>query len=74
MSGSAGYYVGEFLGEMMLQGLVLRDVHMYNVGWRTEPEVNGEELHKGIVVFDPGHTPTDRGGDVEELRMNWRHY
>lgn len=69
--GATSGHLGEFLGAMMLRKLVLRDVHSYNVGWRIHDEM---EMHKGLVVFDPGHTPTDRGGKIEEVRLNPRRY
>lgn len=60
MSGATGGPLGESLQMLASNGVVLADVHYGNIGWRFLPEVEGEEGYTCLVVFDPGHTPTDK--------------
>jgi hypothetical protein len=58
--GPIGGPLGESLGMLLDNDLVLRDTHLGNVGWRVFEEVDGEEAPDSLVIFDPGHTPTDK--------------
>jgi hypothetical protein len=70
MSGWIGNAIGETLGEMLSDGLVLRDVHWGNIGWRIHPERPGDEFQQTLVIYDPGHTPTETQDVREALREN----
>lgn len=58
MTGAIGGPLGESLSMLASNEVLLRDVHLGNIGWRFLPEVEGEEGYTCLVVFDPGHTPT----------------
>lgn len=68
MEGWVGYQVGDSLRMLTESGLILRDTHLGNIGWR----VMGEDFGpRGLVIFDPGHTPTEpREFPVE----HWQQY
>jgi len=69
--GPIGGPLGESLGMLLDNDLVLRDTHLGNVGWRVFEEVDGDEAPDSLVIFDPGHTPTEkRELPVEE----WQHF
>lgn len=51
-------------------GIILRDVHGRNVGLRVHRNIYGEELPPGLVIFDPGHTPTPERPVRQEMRRN----
>jgi hypothetical protein len=79
MIGPAGDALGNFLRALYYsKNVLLEDVHLGNVGWRIHEGIAPwGEYQEGLVVFDPGHTPTDRGiaGIEERLirngRMTW---
>lgn len=60
LSGTFGGALGESLSMLASNGVLLRDVHQNNIGWRIFPEIDGpgHYAHTGLVIFDPGHTPT----------------
>lgn len=59
MSGPVGGAIGETLAVLKDDGIVLRDVHWNNIGWRVHSEVGDQvELPQTLIIFDPGHTPT----------------
>lgn len=62
---SMGGYIGNAMSETLLMLLsndvVLRDLHLFNVGWRVHSRINGSEMPRTICIFDPGHTPAGRG-------------
>lgn len=60
MGGPIGGPLGESLGMLLSNNVVLNDVHLFNLGWRVLPEVEGVEGYTCLVIFDPGHTPTDK--------------
>lgn len=68
-----GEALGETLAMLASNGIFLRDVHQNNIGWRVNPEIDGpgEYAHTGLVVFDPGHTPTEK-----KLlpSVSWQHF
>lgn len=60
MCGSVGGPLGESLSMLASNGVLLRDVHFGNIGWRYLTDVEGEEGYTCLVIFDPGHTPTGK--------------
>lgn len=59
MNGSIGGPVGESLLMLLSNEVMLLDVHLGNIGWRVQPEIQGYGYaNECIVIFDPGHTPT----------------
>lgn len=60
MGGPVGGALGESLNMLLSNNVVLNDVHVYNLGWRFLPNVGGQEGYTCLVIFDPGHTPTDK--------------
>lgn len=62
MYGGIGGALGESLVMLASNGVYLRDVHLNNIGWRVYPEIDGPGSYaqEGLVVFDPGHTPTEK--------------
>jgi hypothetical protein len=62
-SGSAFAPLGESLSMLASNGVYLRDVHMLNIGWHVTRDADDWDR---IVIFDPGHTPTAGGKDIEE--------
>jgi len=71
MVGGVGGYLGESLSMLAGMNIVLRDVHLMNIGWRLHEcvSVDGDEDCSepgAIVIFDPGHTPTERPTEIEE--------
>lgn len=59
-SGPIGGPLGESLSMLLDNEVVLRDTHLGNVGWRVFEDVDGEEAPESLVIFDPGHTPTEK--------------
>ena len=57
---------------MVLQdeGMVLRDVHLNNIGWRVHTEIDGDTLADTLIIFDPGHTPTEDRDIRTEMLSN----
>jgi len=70
MTGWIGNPISETLIELLGDGMVLRDVHWMNIGWRVHSEVLGEELPETLVIFDPGHTPTKGAAPPTAMRRN----
>lgn len=60
MYGSIGGPLGESLTMLASNEVLLRDVHFGNIGWRFLEEIEGQEGYTCLVIFDPGHTPTDK--------------
>lgn len=60
MGGPVGGPLGESLSMLLSNNVVLNDVHLFNLGWRFLPNVEGQEGYTCLVIFDPGHTPTDK--------------
>jgi hypothetical protein len=60
--------VAESLDALLQNDVVLRDVHLQNIGWRAYAETPGFEPANphSIVIFDPGHTPTERRVPIEQ--------
>lgn len=54
--------LGESLSMLASNGIYLRDVHNLNIGWHVP---TGDDDWARVVIFDPGHTPTE-GVDIEE--------
>jgi hypothetical protein len=48
---------------LIREGIVLRDVHLANVGWRFHARFG----RPGLVIFDPGHTPVASGAEIETV-------
>lgn len=69
MNGPIGGPLGESLGMLLSNDVVLNDVHLNNIGWRFLDEVEGVEGYPCLVIFDPGHTPTAKR---ELPREQWR--
>lgn len=60
MGGGIGGPLGESLQMLLSNNVVLNDVHQLNLGWRFLDEIEGVEGYPTLVVFDPGHTPTQK--------------
>jgi hypothetical protein len=58
-----GALIGESLLSLIQEGIVLRDVHLANVGWRFHTRFG----RPGLVIFDPGHTPAASGIEIETV-------
>jgi len=73
MRGPVGGPIGETLSALTDQGVVLRDVHWNNIGWRLHESIGDEdELPLSLIIFDPGHTPTkERELRTEMLENPW---
>lgn len=70
MRGPIGGAIGETLLMLVSNGVVLRDVHLFNIGWRTQSEIPGYGYEdKTLVIFDPGHTPTGRSLQIPVARV-----
>ena len=59
-SGRIGDPLGGFIHQMRHDGIILRDVHLANIGWRMHDVVDSEEMNDGLIVSDPGHTPSEQ--------------
>jgi hypothetical protein len=66
MGGPIGGPLGESLIMLASNNVILNDVHELNLGWRVLPEVEGVEGYNCLVIFDPGHTPTQKRQLPEE--------
>jgi hypothetical protein len=56
--------LGESLQMLSGYGIYLRDVHLLNIGWHVARDADDWDR---IVIFDPGHTPTAGGKDIEQV-------
>jgi hypothetical protein len=68
MDGFIGHALSETLIMLISNNIVLRDVHLFNVGWRVRSTIDGEEMPKTICIFDPGHTPVGKARNVGAVR------
>jgi hypothetical protein len=67
MGGPIGGPLGESLVMLAGMGIVLRDVHLMNVGWRIHDCIGDDCADTGaIVIFDPGHTPSKERREIPE--------
>jgi len=64
--GGACAPLGESLSMLASNGVYLRDVHMMNIGWHVAAPGAGDDWDR-LVIFDPGHTPTGKVTDIEEV-------
>lgn len=66
--GAVGAYLGESLGMLSDYDIVMFDLHLGNIGWRVHEQLtpDGNEAPLCLVVYDPGHTPTDEKTEIEE--------
>lgn len=65
MYGSIGGPLGESLQMLLSNEFILHDVHLGNIGWREYAHIDGyEDQNEGLVIFDPGHTPTDKSAKL----------
>lgn len=62
--GGAWAPLGESLAMLASNGIYLRDVHFLNIGWHIARDNDDWDR---VVIFDPGHTPTESGGDIEQV-------
>lgn len=65
-SGAIAGPLGESLSMLASNRLYLRDVHQGNIGWHVAAPGDGDDWDR-LVVFDPGHTPTSKVTDIEEV-------
>jgi hypothetical protein len=63
-NGPAMAPLGESLNMLASHGVYLRDVHLLNIGWHIARDADDWDR---IVIFDPGHTPTAGGKDIERV-------
>lgn len=73
-----GYQIGETFSALLDLDppVVLRDVHLGNVGWRVHARLPGfkdEASTQGLVIYDPGHTPTKGQETIRQLNPRLRH-
>jgi hypothetical protein len=68
-NGPACAPLGESLNMLASHGVYLRDVHLMNIGWHVARD---DDDWDRIVIFDPGHTPTAAGKDIEEALVENR--
>jgi hypothetical protein len=68
-NGPAMAPLGESLNMLASHGVYLRDVHLLNIGWHIARD---DDDWDRIVIFDPGHTPTAGGKDIEEALVENR--
>jgi hypothetical protein len=68
-NGPACAPLGESLNMLASHGVYLRDVHLLNIGWHVSRD---DDDWDRIVIFDPGHTPTAGGKDIEEALVENR--
>jgi hypothetical protein len=62
--GGAWAPLGESLAMLASNGIILRDVHLLNIGWHIARD---DDDWDRVVIFDPGHTPTESGEDIETV-------
>lgn len=62
--GPAWAPLGESLAMLASNGVYLRDVHLMNIGWHIARD---DDDWDRVVIFDPGHTPTESGEDIETV-------
>ena len=60
--------LGETLSMLASNGVYLRDVHNLNIGWHVP---TSDDDWARVVIFDPGHTPTE-GAEIEEALVENR--
>jgi hypothetical protein len=60
--------LGETLSMLASNGVFLRDVHNLNIGWHVPKD---DDDWARVVIFDPGHTPTE-GADIGEALLENR--
>jgi len=65
-SGAIAGPLGESLSMLASNRVYLRDVHRGNIGWHVAEPGDGDDWDR-LVVFDPGHTPTSKVTDIEEV-------
>jgi hypothetical protein len=68
-NGPACAPLGESLNMLASHGVYLRDVHMLNIGWHVARDADDWDR---VVIFDPGHTPTAGGKDIEQVLVENR--
>jgi hypothetical protein len=61
--------IGESLAMLATHGIYLRDVHNMNIGWHIG---RGDNDWTYVVIFDPGHTPTEEADIETALIANGR--
>jgi hypothetical protein len=66
MRGATGEYLGESLRMLMENDILLRDVHLLNIGWRVHETIDEHWAPDCIVIYDPGHTPTPHRPRIEQ--------
>ena len=76
MMGGTGGAIGETLLMLVSNDVVLRDVHLFNVGWRKYRDVPGyTEEDQTLGSFAPGHTQRPRYAQIPVARvanpMDW---
>jgi hypothetical protein len=55
----AALQLGLTLGALITSGIALRDVHLNNIGWRIWNIPGKRVLPEGLIITDPGHSPTE---------------
>lgn len=62
--------ISQTLDDLYGREIYLRDVHHMNIGWRTQPEIDGVKYEVDqLVIFDPGHTPTSDEHPIPEIEL-----
>jgi len=49
--------------------LVFRDLHVFNIGWRTHRSIEGEKLPQCMVILDPGAMNTPYMPEIREVTL-----
>jgi hypothetical protein len=66
MHGRWGEPMGESLRLLLSNGIVMRDLHFGNIGWRVHTEIDEDHEPECLVIYDPGHTPTSHKPEIEQ--------
>lgn len=49
--------------------LIFRDLHLYNIGWRTHRVIDGQKLPQCMVILDPGAMATPYMPEIREVTL-----
>ena len=58
--------MGDSLRMLLTNDVVMRDVHLFNIGWRVHETIGEDWEPDCIVIYDPGHTPTPFKPEIEQ--------
>jgi hypothetical protein len=62
--------LGETLATAHMEAdLIFRDLHLFNIGWRTHRSIDGEKLPQCMVILDPGAMATPYVPEIREVTL-----